>query len=355
MNGDALAGLRLDHGDPAGEARACRAAAALFDFSFVSRARVRGRAAARDVERFCGRPLAELAPGRIRYALVRGADRAVEADLTVWRTAPDELEVMSGRAADVDALRAACSPGTQVEDLSAVSAILAVQGPHALRALAPFTDVARLEAIPYFGCAALAVAGTDCLVGRLGYTGERGFELLFPAERRAALWALLSHTARPAGFSAIDMLRIEAGFVLFANECRLRPGPTELGLGALVPGAAGPVRMHLVCFRARVGAGEPVLPVPWRPAAVPTLPQPGTLVVTSACSSVHAGGVLGLGFVPAGEARAGARPQPQGLQSSDLELVQRPWWDSAKRRPRGPWSEEERAAARFAAAIDRAP
>jgi glycine cleavage system aminomethyltransferase T len=98
-----LATLTRDFGDVAAKARAARARAVLFDFSFIARARIGGQAAAAVLERFQPRPVADMAVGRIRYALRLNAGGPVEADLTIWRLDGESFEMMSGRR-DIRAL-----------------------------------------------------------------------------------------------------------------------------------------------------------------------------------------------------------------------------------------------------------
>jgi len=62
------------------------------------------------------------------------------------------------------------------------------------------------------------------------------FPVRLPSSDGARLWQALSDRIRPAGFAAIDSLRIEAGFMLFTNDLVLAPTISELGVN---PGAAG--------------------------------------------------------------------------------------------------------------------
>jgi hypothetical protein len=62
------------------------------------------------------------------------------------------------------------------------------------------------------------------------------------------LWALLAEKIAPAGFAAIDILRIEAGFFLFTNECRVAPSIAELGLSELFGQGAQSSDIQLVAF-----------------------------------------------------------------------------------------------------------
>jgi glycine cleavage system aminomethyltransferase T len=94
------------------------------------------------------------------------------------------------------------------------------------------------------------------------------------------------------------MLRIEAGFVLFTQELRVPVAPRELGLEQFArPTDAPEPEIRLVSFRAEADH----LSWPWQPPLVLQRPsQPGSIAVTSACESVAAGGILGLGYVLAG-------------------------------------------------------
>lgn len=325
-----------DYGDVKGEVAACRKTAALFDFSFVSIARVSGTRVLDVIGRLTDRRFDDMAPGRVRYALCSDPNGYLRSDLTVWNEGEGSYLVMSGRRADVADLAtlaelAACR--VTVEDFGGNLAILAVQGPDSLCALGGLIDSERLAALPYFGFARFDVAGISCLIGRLGYTGERGFEIILPVEHRADLWRRLSARARPAGFAAADCLRIEAGLVLFANEFRLPVTAAEVGLEAFSPRADSPLRHRLVCFRAETDAP----PVLWRPPDNLAAPEAGTITVTSACHSALAASTLGLGFVAAG---ADGLDQPFTDPSGwfrDLRTVPRPYFDAARRRPRGPW------------------
>lgn len=317
--------LRRDFGDIDAEARACRAEAALFDFSFMARGRVSGPGALAAVQALTPRPLAALRPGRIAYAVRVDAQGFARADLTVWRHGADAFEVFSGRREDIAAL----TGGT---DLSDRTCILAVQGPGSLRALAPLAEIEPLARLAYFEHVAAVVADVPCRIGRLGYTGERGFEIVAPAAAKAKLWDALAARARPAGWAAADMLRIEAGFVLFLNEFRPDVTPEGAGLGRF-GGALGHPRVSLVGFRADCAA-RPILFAPG-PIRVP--PTPGTIAITSATSSVHCGGIIGLGYV--NRAMDGSLTDGSG-QFHEIRNVGVPFIDPEKRRVRGPWGSD---------------
>src|SRR6476619_4293267 len=93
--------LRHDYGDAIAEAKACRTAAALFDFSFVARGKFSGPGALSALQSITRRPLQSLQTGQIAYTVREGSDGRLIADLTVWRLGGDVYELMSGRREDV--------------------------------------------------------------------------------------------------------------------------------------------------------------------------------------------------------------------------------------------------------------
>jgi len=326
-----------DYGDPQAEALTCRRECALFDFSFVSRASVTGSGALASIARLTRRPLDHLGSGEIAYALRENDDGILISDLTIWKHDRLRYEVMSGRRQDIADLAEYGHRDADVADLADDTAVFALQGPAALSALDQLADTNKLAELGYFMHCQAEVAGVDCIVGRLGYTGEAGFEFLLRRNQAEAVWQILAERARPAGFAAADILRIEAGFILFSNEFLLPVCASEAGHAQFANPA--PVRktpeFALVGFRARTSQ----MPVLWQRDKTPGRADvgPGTLIVTSACHSPLAGGTLGLGFARASDIDA-ARPlvDPHGV-FKEIEIVPRPFYDSGKKRPRADW------------------
>ncbi|MGA7490617.1 MAG: hypothetical protein WBW74_27155 [Xanthobacteraceae bacterium] len=331
--------LRRDYGDPELEALACRTDCALFDYSFVGRARLDGPAALDAVGQLTRRSLTSLLPGQIRYALRADSNGHLLSDLTVWKHGETRYEVMSGRSEDISDLVLAARADCKVEDLSARTSIIALQGPRALEALADLADTGVLATLGYFTFVPIRICEVDCLVGRLGYSGERGFEILLPRPAAPELWQRLARRARPAGFAAADMLRIEAGFVLFANEFRLPVTAREACLerfAGLCGAAQEPEpEISLVCFRANTRE-KPVL---WRPTAPVVRPnRAGMITVTSACHSLQAGGTLGLGYALRSDLIAGVPLRDPTGAFADIRPASLPFFDRQKRRPRAAWT-----------------
>lgn len=304
LTGDAMP---ADFGSPTEEIDACRNTAALFDYSFLLRLRVDGPDAIGAVSSFCGRDFSNLAEGSIRYALATDEEGWLVSDLTVWRTGPGTLEIMSGRAEDVPAVIAAmASRDVDVVDLSDQTAALALQGPATNEILASLIDDTTIADIPFFGFRDLHLFGAVCRVGRLGFTGLDGVEILCAADDAARLWHLLSAHARPAGFTAADYLRLQGGLPLFTKEFVPPVNAADIGLKRVrmqggLPADLNPARVDRVCFSAKASSGftgrhGDYSAVEWSPGR-PFPPEPGTLTVTSISPSPESDALVGMGYV----------------------------------------------------------
>ena len=78
------------------------------------------------------------------------------------------------------------------------------------------------------------------IVSRTGYTGELGYEIWCHPKHAPEVWDKLMEAGEedgliPAGFGALDKLRIEAGLILFGNEFDGQQDPFEAGIGFAVP------------------------------------------------------------------------------------------------------------------------
>ena len=110
-------------------------------------------------------------------------------------------------------------------------AMLAIQGPNARRKVhaALGSDLeGAAEGLKPFS----AVQVDDLFVARTGYTGEDGYEIMFPSADAAVVWqSLLNEGVKPIGLGARDTLRLEAGMNLYGTDMDENTTPLEAGLG----------------------------------------------------------------------------------------------------------------------------
>jgi aminomethyltransferase len=302
---------------------ATRRAAGLFDFSFMGHFEVSGFGARGFLERVQTRDLASLAHGRILYTLLLREDGSVFNDATLWRLGPDLYWMFTGRPSDFEWLARTPVEGAEVRQRSGDLAILALQGPRSL-------DLVH-AAPPYFGFTQTLMDGEPATVARLGYSGERGVEILVRAAKRGAVWNELKEKgAHECGFDTANSLRIESGYILFANELTCAPDPFELGMARLVTGRGfiGEEALRKKRFaqprRKLVGL--------WPSATTRVARELPTAQLTSETWSPIFGRPLGMGFVPIEAAAPGTLVQlADGRVARCARL---PFYDPPRRLPR---------------------
>jgi aminomethyltransferase len=220
------------------EHRQCRTAAALFDICHMGEFRISGASAAADLDRILARPVLEQAANTCRYNFLLNDQAGVLDDLIVYRLAEDEffLVVNAGpRVHDAAWIQARLSPLTSFVDESDATAKLDLQGPQSAAVLARLgLPIDRHPA--YYRFLKTRWLDVPLLISRTGYTGERGFELYFPAGEAGRVWdAILAVPGvKPAGLGARDTLRLEMGYPLYGHEMDEATTPVEAGFGAML-------------------------------------------------------------------------------------------------------------------------
>jgi aminomethyltransferase len=220
------------------EHRAVRTRAGLFDVSHMGEAEVSGPGAIAFVQRLVTNDLSRIAAGQAMYTPMCTPQGGIIDDLLVYRLGDTRLMLVVNAAntdADLAWIRAHLDGGAALRDISAETALLALQGPRAPAILARLTRH-PVDLIKYYWFReGIDVAGRRAIVSRTGYTGEDGFELYVPAEDAPALWAALLDAGRadglmPAGLGARDTLRLESGLLLHGNDMDSTTTPMEVGL-----------------------------------------------------------------------------------------------------------------------------
>jgi aminomethyltransferase len=237
------------------EHHAVRNAAGLFDLSHMGEIWVTGPDAGAFLDYALAGKLSAIAVGKAKYSLICDADGGIIDDLITYRlpAAADGTEKYlvvpnAGNATTVAAALAerAANFDVAVEDASAGTSLIAVQGPNAeeiLLQLVPAGQHSLVTELKYYAAVEvrITVNGTvqTLLLARTGYTGEDGFEIYVPNEDAPGLWESLldagaEHGLIPAGLACRDSLRLEAGMPLYGNELSRRVNAYAAGLGPVV-------------------------------------------------------------------------------------------------------------------------
>ena len=124
---------------------------------------------------------------------------------------------------------------------------ISLQGPNSRKILEKFIwtpptqpKISELQWFRFTICRVKELSGIPLLVSRTGYTGELGYEIWCHPTDAPKVWDVVMDAGKdegliPAGFGALDLLRIEAGLILFGNEFDGQVDPFEAGVGFTVP------------------------------------------------------------------------------------------------------------------------
>lgn len=206
-----------------GEYAAIRHSAGLLDVSPLQKYDVRGPDALRFLDNLVTRSLEKLKIGQVAYTPWCDAEGKTLDDGTITRMGEDRYRLT---AADPCYLwLEQCSEGMNVtlEDVSDEIAGLALQGPTSRNILKQVVEKVDLEKLRFFRAAPGVIAGREVLVSRTGYTGDLGYELFMAKGDALVVWDALMDKGgdfgiTPIGLFALDLARLEAGFILKGVE-----------------------------------------------------------------------------------------------------------------------------------------
>ncbi len=236
---------RMPYFDLVGEEhRAARERVALFDMSSFNKIDVRGPGACALLNRLADNNM-DKPVGSLTYTQFLNSRGGIESDLTIARLGDDWFRVTAGTAfgaSDMGWIQMHAPPDGSVEirDVTTDYTCLGLWGPKARRVLQKVTrDDVSNEAFPYMSARHIEIEGVQVLAARVSYVGELGWELYFPVEHAVKLWDSLlaadeEFGIRPAGYKALDTLRLEKGYRYWSGDLTPAENPYEAGLGFCV-------------------------------------------------------------------------------------------------------------------------
>ncbi|WP_425928856.1 glycine cleavage system aminomethyltransferase GcvT [Pseudomonas sp. NyZ201] len=210
-----------------------REQAGLFDVSHMGQIRLRGANAAKALESLVPVDIIDLPVGMQRYAMFTNEQGGILDDLMVANLGDGELFLVVNAACkdqDLAHLRQHIGDQCEIEPLFEERALLALQGPAAVKVLERLApQVAKMTFMQF---APVQLLGEDCYVSRSGYTGEDGYEISVPAGQAETLARRLLDEPEVAaiGLGARDSLRLEAGLCLYGHDMNSTTTPVEASL-----------------------------------------------------------------------------------------------------------------------------
>ena len=314
-----------NYGSPADECVAVRERVGIIDVGTLGKLEVVGADAGPLLDRLYTHRFSDLPVGRIRYGLMTSDSGVILDDGTVTRLAEDHYFVTttSGNADVIEEWfnwwNAGASNCAHVVNVTAAYGAVNVAGPKARETLAKLTDIdLSTRNFRYMRSAQGEVAGVPCLLLRIGFVGEAGWEVHFPAEYGEYMWNAIMEAGHefgisPFGLEAQRILRLEKGHVIVGQDTDAISTPMDvgsdwavrfdkpdfIGRGGLAVASDRGLQQRLVGFVLSVAAA----------------PEDGTPVVsggrpigrvTSARISPTLGAGFGLAYVPPSLAVEGA-------------------------------------------------
>jgi aminomethyltransferase len=221
---------------------AIRNSASLFDLTPMIKYRIAGPDAQRCLNRVVTRDVRKIRPDRVAYAVWCNEFGHLIDDGTLFRLGPDEFRLCTAERQLDWLLDSAIGFDVRIEEVTDRIAALALQGPTSCAVLKAM-GLTGVENLKVFEIGHYRLGDRALMASRTGFTGDLGYELWIEPEGALELWDRLmdaGHTRgiRAIGYAALEMARIEAGFVLpnvdfisAARTVRLGRETTPLEMG----------------------------------------------------------------------------------------------------------------------------
>ena len=236
--------LPVNYGSQVDEHHAVRKKVGMFDVSHMTVSDINGsdtipflrHLLANDIDK------ASTNNGKAVYSCMLNETAGVIDDLIAYRLSDQHCRLVTNAATNKKDM-AWIKQQAQAFDVSfteqAQLALIAIQGPDAIsRSAEIFPSYAKLiQSLTRFQGGFVANNSTEqqahgVFIGRTGYTGEDGIEVILPAKQTTLHWrSLIEAGIQPCGLGARDTLRLEAGMALYGNDLDEQHSPLECGLG----------------------------------------------------------------------------------------------------------------------------
>lgn len=236
------------------EVHAVRNRVGLFDASPIGKIEVKGPDAAEFLNRIYLNTVPTLQLGKIRYGLMLTENGSIFDDGVFIRIANDHFLINSTSAA-AERVTAWLEQWHQCEwpnlelvisPVTSQWAVATLAGPEARRVLESIAGIGDVsaEGFPHMSFKQGQLdEGPEFRLQRVSFTGELSFELSVPAGYANVLFTQLNVTGErwgltPFGIEALDILRLEKGFLHVGGDTDGTTNPYDVGMGRIVANKA---------------------------------------------------------------------------------------------------------------------
>ncbi|HYT52962.1 MAG TPA: 2Fe-2S iron-sulfur cluster-binding protein [Gaiellaceae bacterium] len=216
--------------DPQAEASNVHDAVGVIDVSTLGKLLVLGGDAAAFLERLYPNRFADLKPGRVRYGVLSTDAGRIIDDGTIACLADSCFYVTTTSTGSEGVLEwfewwnAVWRMDVEIFNVTGALAAVNVAGPRARELLGRLTSAdVSADGFKYLDARQAHVAGVACLLLRIGFVGELGYELHFPSVYGEYVWDTLLERgadlgAKPFGLEAQRILRLEKQHIIVGQD-----------------------------------------------------------------------------------------------------------------------------------------
>ena len=211
----------------------------VFDVSHMGEFMVEGPKAFDLLQYICSNDIAKLYPGKAQYNYLPNESGGIIDDLIIYQLETEKY-LLVVNASNIEKDWQWINKYNQdfrsdISNISDKTALLAIQGPKALKAMQSLCDFDLKTLNNYCHTSTTFADCEDILVATTGYTGSGGIEIYFNCEHADTIWESVMQAGdrfgiSPVGLAARDTLRIEMGYCLYGNEINDITSPISAGL-----------------------------------------------------------------------------------------------------------------------------
>lgn len=214
---------------------AVRDAAGMYDLTAFRKLWLTGPDARAVLDQACTRNIAKLKPGRGTYTCVLTKDGGIADDSVVFCTGDTEFLYVIGTGSSGDIIEHLAKDKNVELQWDTSLQLISVQGPKSLDILAPHAsdDIAGVK---FFQHIETQLFDRDVLLTRVGYSGERGYEIYTKPQDAPHIWRSILEVGTtsgltPGSFASLTPIRVESGLLFYPFDVNEDTTPWEVGLG----------------------------------------------------------------------------------------------------------------------------
>ena len=220
------------------ETKSVRATAGAFDVSHMGRVKITGTDAETFLNKITSFDTKSMDDYQAKYGLVCNEAGGIIDDIILYRKSQEDYLLIPNASNTTEVLnwidKFKTNEDIEIQNVTESTTMISIQGPSSEDALNDLVAPEKIE-LRRFRSTNTQYQGDDIFIGRTGYTGENGFEIVSQNKIGPAIWNhLLQFGVKPAGLGSRDILRLEAGLPLHGNEISKDINPYQANLQRFV-------------------------------------------------------------------------------------------------------------------------